>query len=292
MDEYAELAVLGRGSLGESRQLQHRASAEKVTAKELKFPVQRLTPQLQEKFYRTIEKLAKLRHPCINSLLGSFRVSDSGGTILSPYIDGMSLKTVIDEGPGDWLSPTVMTIIVLGITLAMRFAHENGIFHGALTPSNVIIDTNHHAHVSDFGSLYYQRLGIVCEQPTEAQLYHDQDMANDDDDSQARCDTYSFGVILYEITMMGKGSPAVLRRITLNKLLQGRRPDVPTTTLPFTRSLIEACWADHGVQRPTFDKIYQLMEMHDFRLFDQVDVQAVGLFVDSVSAAIIDDLAA
>jgi hypothetical protein len=292
-DQYTELAVLGTGSFGKSRQLQHCSSAEKVVAKELKFPGQRLTPQLQEKFYRTIERLIKLRHPCINPLLGSFRVSDSGGTILAPYIEGMSLKTVIDEGPWDWLSPTVITIIVLGVTMAMRFAHENGVFHGALTPSNVIIDSNHRAHVSDFGSLYYQRLGIVSERPTEAQLYHDQGMANDDDDdSLARCDVYSFGIILYEITMIGNGSPAVRRRITLNKLLQGRRPDVPSDVLPFLGNLITACWAEHGVQRPTFNKIYQLMQVHDFRLFEKVDTQAVELFVDSVSGAIVDDFTA
>jgi hypothetical protein len=287
---FEEVEVLGEGAFGVTRVLRHKMSHMMFVAKELPLPRRRLTPQLQEKFSRTIELLSKLRHPCLSTLVGSFPVSDSGGTILMPYIAGKSLHALLDEPPA-WWSSTVATIIILGMTLGLRWAHNHGLYHGSLKPSNVIVDGLRQARVCDFGALYYQRIGIVNQRTTEASLYIDQDITVDDsDESAARSDVYAFGVILYEMVMIGKSSAAVLRRITLNKLLQGKRPELPTCVPPFMSTLIEACWADSSVQRPAFDKVYEIMESHGFMLFGDVKVETVRLYVDAVSAGVIDSV--
>jgi len=262
----------------------------KFVAKDLAFPGKRLTPQLQERFYRAVESMAKVRHPCICTIFGSFPVSDSGATILSPHVEGSSLKEILDNVPG-WWCPTAATIVVLGVALGMRFAHGSAVFHGGLKPSNVIVDKDGRVHVCDFGEAAFQSMGIAANRATEAALYLDQNFPDDSDEAVARADVYAFGIMLYEIVMMGKSSPGVLRRITFNKLLQGKRPEVPADVVAVTRDLIEMCWANEPVQRPSFGRIYQIMEQHDFKLFENVNMPVVELYLDSVSEAIVDEIA-
>src|ERR671931_2215454 len=99
-----------------------------------------------ERFRREASAAAGLQHP---NVVGIFDRGEFDGTyyIAMEYLDGRSLKELIDAG----LDPGEAVAIVRQILEAARFAHRRGIIHRDLKPHNVIVDSEGHATVTDFG---------------------------------------------------------------------------------------------------------------------------------------------
>jgi serine/threonine protein kinase len=183
-----------------------------------------------------------------------------------------------------WWNSTTITIILVGIVLGMADAHKNKVVHGSLKPNNILLDGEHLVKISDFGALEWQRAGISREVATDALLYIDQSPDDDDDDDLGfERDVYSFGIILYEILMVGKGLHDVIKRIALNKILSGTRPDIPDTFTDWVSNLIDDCWAAHPKQRPTFNRIFTILSERKFQLLKDVKVEEVQNFVTRIS---------
>jgi len=237
----------------------------------------------QEKVHRMIDGLTRLEHPCIVSVIGCFPIRDQRLVVLSAFVGGATLKEILDSRPfPEWWTPTAVTKILVGIVVGMKYAHAKQIVHGDLRPSSVIVDQLRNPHLVDFA---FRKLGVVCTRPTEATMYADPNPDHEDEEAADRAaDVYSFGVVMYEVMVAGQASPDVLRRIALNKLLQGKRPAIPRDMGKAARDLIEWCWAESAATRPTFEQVYRILRARDFRLYDDVDVNAVELYIDSVSS--------
>jgi serine/threonine protein kinase len=90
---------------------------------------------------KEIEKLIKLRHPCIAAPIGFVFRLESGNlqelNIVRMYLEGCSLLEVFSVNPKWWTS-TVKAKAVAGIVLGLRFAHSLGLVHGHLTGNNIL----------------------------------------------------------------------------------------------------------------------------------------------------------
>src|SRR5262249_11285005 len=104
--------------------------------------------KIRDRFDREAEILQQFRHPSIVRFLavGRFRGTSY---IAMEYVQGVTLETVIAErGNIPWLE-----VVDLGIQIweALHYAHEFGVVHLDLKPSNLMVTTEGKIKLTDFG---------------------------------------------------------------------------------------------------------------------------------------------
>jgi serine/threonine protein kinase len=93
-------------------------------------------------FFREIEALIKLEHPCVVPFFGYvLQTRTAGPKIATHFMPGVSLRDLL-ESPPDWWDRTMKSIVVTGIVAGMRVIHDSGIIHRDLNPSNVLLDAD------------------------------------------------------------------------------------------------------------------------------------------------------
>ena len=244
-------------------------------------------PDGEQRFEREISALSDLDHPCVVTFAG-FTLPSSFTEyrflIFTEYLSGGSLSDVLENPRGfPWFNSTGRSIVVVGIVLGMRYVHSRGIFHRDLKPGHVIIDKNHHAHLCDFGSVgCCSHKCTMTDRSYTSPYYSAPETCNENGDFNEKVDVYSFGIMLYEIAT----GQLALRHLNQQQIQtfisQGKRPDIPRSVLPFTRSLIQRCWSQDPVKRPSFEEIYDYLVGGNFRLFEDVNCLAVSRYGQSV----------
>jgi hypothetical protein len=87
---------------------------------------------------REMENLSNLRHPLISKTIG-FTLAEGKLKVGRLHAAGGSLAEVVSSKPA-WGTPTAKAEAVVGIALALRFAHGLGLLHGGLKSENVLFD--------------------------------------------------------------------------------------------------------------------------------------------------------
>ena len=158
-----------------------------------------LSPEEAEKFVREARAAAQLQHPGIVSV---YEVGREGETlyIVSEFVEGLSLA--------DWLTgqrPNYRESAELCVKIAdaLHHAHEHGVIHRNLKPSNVMLDRAGEPHVMDFG-LAKREAGEIT-MTVEGQVlgtpaYMSPEQAKGEGHAaDRRSNVYSLGVILFEL---------------------------------------------------------------------------------------------
>jgi hypothetical protein len=126
--------------------------------------------------------------------------------LASEYLDGRTLRAVIDDGPID---VATARLIALSVARGLRAAHDAGVIHRDLKPENIVVGPGGSAKIVDFGIAWLEspgdthhtkltRAGAMIGTP--AYMAPEQLMGQTPD---ARADIFAFGVILAE-TLSGR----------------------------------------------------------------------------------------
>jgi YVTN family beta-propeller protein len=189
-------ALLGRGGMGvvyrayDPRLKRHVAL--KLVAPELSGD-----ERFRERFMAESELAASLEHPNVVPIHDAREV-DGRLVIAMRLVEGSDLKTLLGEqGP---LEPGRALAICAQIAAALDAAHERGLVHRDVKPSNVLLDSHEHVYLADFGltkRLAEQGLpvGQGLSLGTPGYVAPEQ-VAGEDVDG--RSDVYSLGCLLYE----------------------------------------------------------------------------------------------
>lgn len=93
------------------------------------------------------ESLAKVNSPYCVRVLSFERINRDRALVLE-YVEGISLARL---GQICWLAPEDVQEIVAQLECALKDLHRQRVFHGDLSPQNVLIDAHGHVRVLDFG---------------------------------------------------------------------------------------------------------------------------------------------
>ncbi len=144
---YEVEAVVGSGGIGilyRARQLR----LDRPVALKLVEPDVASEPVIRERLRREARTVAALDHPNVVPL---YEAGEENGTvyIVTRWVDGTELGTLIRrDGP---LEPRRAARIAAQIASALEVAHEKGLVHRDVKPSNVIVTSEDHAYLTDFG---------------------------------------------------------------------------------------------------------------------------------------------
>jgi WD40 repeat protein/DNA-binding SARP family transcriptional activator len=104
-------------------------------------------PEFVRHFERDALAVAALEHPHIAPIYDYWR-EPGRAYIVTRYLRGGSLVAV--EGRGQPLERERVLRVVEQISLALAFAHRQGITHGNVVPSNILLDPEGNAYLGDF----------------------------------------------------------------------------------------------------------------------------------------------
>ena len=153
--------------------------------------------QFIERFRREASVVVQLRHPHVVPV-ENFGEEGGYAYLVMPYIEGGSLTDHLMRDPP---SSTFGARIVEQVAGALEYAHGRGVVHRDVKPSNILIDEEGNALLSDFG---LARIHDASSSLTGSALigtpaYMAPEQARGET-VDPRSDQYSFGVILYQLS--------------------------------------------------------------------------------------------
>jgi serine/threonine protein kinase len=101
----------------------------------------------QRRFQREADTIAQLNHPNICQIYEIDRV-DGRAFIAMECVEGVNLKTYMSRNQ---LSTAAIAEIAMQIAAALGSAHDKGIVHRDIKPGNIVVSSEGHVKVLDFG---------------------------------------------------------------------------------------------------------------------------------------------
>lgn len=153
-----------------------------------------------QRFQREARLIARLEHPHILPV-HDFDGSHEPPYIVMRYLDGGTLKDVMDQG---LLPHDEIAYLMRQVCSALDYAHRQGITHRDVKPSNILIDREGNAFVTDFGIARFAAgdgknritgTGMIVGTPD----YMSPEQALGNDDVDYHTDIYALGVMLFEM---------------------------------------------------------------------------------------------
>lgn len=150
------------------------------------------------RFQREAQAVARLRHRNI-VIVYSYGEEDHWPYIVMEYIEGGTLADRLKGEPMDWIKTVDLMI---PITEALGYAHENGVIHRDVKPSNILMPQEDWPLLADFGLIKIDDTrqenltGPGTSLGTPAYVAPEQARGLEIDH---RADIYSVGVVLFEM---------------------------------------------------------------------------------------------
>jgi len=195
LGNYTILDAVGQGGMATVYRAQDIRDRRVVAIKVLS-PYIAADPKFRGRFDREVELLRRLEHPHIVPIL-AFGQADGYHYIVMPYLSGGTLHDRLRMGP---LLPLEGGRIVDQISSALDFAHQQGIVHRDVKPSNILLDDNGQAMLTDFGFAHvpWESASLTGSLLIGTPAYMSPEQCRGEDVSPTS-DQYSFGVVLYQL---------------------------------------------------------------------------------------------
>lgn len=202
---------------------------------------------MQRRFEREAEILGRLRHPGIAQIYdaGSYE-SELGSTPFFAMELVAGAQNLTRYAEVHQLSIDARVRLFVSVCHAVEHAHRSGVVHRDLKPSNILVDSDGHAKLIDFGIAR-----AVGPQAPDTTLhthagnligtlsYMSPEQLAEDEHIDQRSDVYSLGVVLFELLAGQLPYPNATSSAQLAELIVHQPPPAPSTCLEALRGDLE-----------------------------------------------------
>jgi len=207
-------------------------------------------PVAARRFDAEARILARLRHPNTVGLIDFGRLEDTRPYLVSPLLEGATLRARLDDGP---LPVAFALDVVAQVARALEEAHELGVVHRDLKPANIFLEQIARrtvVRVIDFGIAQQEEedLRLTAEDHTIGTAAYMSPEQVRGERVDARSDVYSLGVVAYECL---SGAPPFDGPNRLSVLMQHLNDAPPPLEgEPPVVELVDWCLEKRPVDRP------------------------------------------
>lgn len=195
LGKYKVIELLGQGGMATVYK-GYQEEIDRYVAIKVLPPHPGLDEQFVSRFQLEARTIARMQHPHILPLY-DFGTEDNILYLAMAYMEGGTLADIIDSGP---MKISRIEKILREIASALDYAHRQGTIHRDIKPANILLDSEGHALLADFGIVKIAESGSNLTGTglvgTPAYMAPEQAQGNAVD---ARADIYSLGVVVYEM---------------------------------------------------------------------------------------------
>ena len=259
---YKYQKLLGEGGFGIAYLVIHEEHGEVVFKK-----LETTSASWRMKFQNESAIHERLSHPNIVKYFGVHSVPETCGI----FLEYMKHGTVVDfirefSIPWQW-----KTLIMYDVAQAMSYLHNQhqpSIIHGDLKPSNILIDGQYRAKVSDFGLACLQRMvhNSTDRSPRGTLPYIAPEYLEDNRKQKTvKFDVYGFGISVWEIFSEKRHDRDFEVARTIQQfVIGGQRPLLSDIKYKHTLpdqilKMMEKCWHRRALKRPAFEEIVNVL---------------------------------
>ncbi|KIL63432.1 hypothetical protein M378DRAFT_79770, partial [Amanita muscaria Koide BX008] len=217
-------------------------------------------------FLREALTWRSLSHESVLPFLGIYEEGEGEMFLVSPFMKNGTLS--------QWRSNHNP---LLEVAEGLQYIHSEGIVHGDIRGSNVLLDADFHAKIADFGLTRHfdatatqtDTLSPNFAAPELFGLVDDEISDSDDEGANVartpRSDVYAFGCLYYEIhfnviPFTGHQYIQILKQVTQKK--RPGRLDQPTLSDEEWK-FVKRCWRHEPTKRPTMEDVVEIMLQWD-----------------------------
>jgi serine/threonine protein kinase len=248
---YRIIERLGAGGMGCVYKVEHVTLGRQYALKVLHRSVLERDPQSVDRFLREARAASRIQHPHIVDVFDFGFVPDGRPYFVMEMLPGASLADMIDQAP---LEPVRALEIARQLGDALAAAHEHGVVHADVTPSNVLVSEIGDKTVVklvDFGLAELREPNVTPEEPVASDFVLGTPCYVSPEQLRGmavteKSDQYALGVVLYEMIV---GTPPFqdknLRALCM-KHIHDPVPDVQSKYGPVPSELskfIQRCMA-------------------------------------------------
>src|SRR5450432_2554353 len=231
-DRFVLESIAGTGGMGAVFRARDRSGDEPVALKVLRT----IASEHGDRFAREIRVLAQLRHPGIVRYIADGTTAGGEMWMAMEWLEGEPLGARLRR---TGITATEAVALVRRVAEALGAAHERGVVHRDVKPSNLFIVRDDLARVKllDFGvariseaDKFSTRTGVMIGTPG----YMAPEQARGDRDVGPRADVFALGCVLFELltgvhAFVGDNVMAVLAKILLEDAprVAELRPELP-----------------------------------------------------------------
>lgn len=211
-----------------------------------------------------IQVLSSLNHLNVVRLLGLYTSENDVTYIVTEFVEEGSLQKLLQSSPP--LEITSVLRIAKQIVIGMMYLVKNNIIHRDLALRNILAevkDDSYFVKLSDFGlsrelkdSYYYsshdKRFPVKWSAPEILKWRK----------YSTKSDVWAFGVVLWELLESGREPYGDMSNSEANSaVLQGYRLPQPPHCPNSLYDIMRSCWQTESQSRPTFEEIYDQLDV-------------------------------
>ncbi|KAL6183277.1 hypothetical protein ACLB2K_044688 [Fragaria x ananassa] len=226
-----------------------------------RFLDQELLGESLDEFRSEVRIMKRLRHPNVVLFMGAITRAPNL-SIVTEFLPRGSLYRLLHR-PNNQLDERRRLRMALDAARGMNYLHNCTpvIVHRDLKSPNLLVDKNWVVKVCDFGLSRMKNSTFLSSRSTAgtAEWMAPEVLRNEPSDE--KCDVYSYGVILWELSTMqqpwgGMNPMQVVGAVGF----QHRRLDIPNDIDPAIGDLIKRCWQTDPKLRPSFAEIMAILK--------------------------------